>query len=80
VLGGYIAARIAHHDELLNGALASFLCVIFALLAIGSISVMEAVISVIANPVLGFVGGYIRVWQKKQRQEGAGTNIQASGV
>jgi hypothetical protein len=27
VLGGYVSARIARHDEVLNGALASILCV-----------------------------------------------------
>src|SRR5262245_53379507 len=27
VLGGYVAARIAKHDEVLNGALSSILCV-----------------------------------------------------
>jgi len=27
VLGGYVSARIAKHDELLNGALSSILCV-----------------------------------------------------
>ena len=64
VVGGYIAARIANHDELLNGTLASFLCVIFALLAIGSSSILWVIVGVIVNPILGFAGGYLRLWQK----------------
>lgn len=64
IIGGYIAARIAKHDELLNGTLASFLCVIFALFAIGSTSIMWVLIGVIANPILGLAGGCLRIWQK----------------
>jgi hypothetical protein len=63
VLGGYVAARIARHDELLNGTLASFLCVVFAVLAIGSTSVVLVLVGVIVNPLLGLLGGYLRLWQ-----------------
>src|ERR1700721_3080925 len=34
VLGGYVAARIAKHDEVLNGALSSILCTGFGLYAV----------------------------------------------
>ena len=60
VFGGYIAARIAKHDELTNGTLASFLCVLFALLAIGSTSILWIIIGVVVNPILGFLGGCLR--------------------
>ena len=69
IFGGYIAARIAKHDELLNGACASFLCVLFALFAIGSAPISSVLIGVIANPVLGLAGGYIRVWEKQRTKE-----------
>ena len=64
ILGGYIAARIAKHDELLNGTLASFLCVLFSLFAIGKSPVLLVIIGVLVNPLLGFVGGYLRLLQK----------------
>ena len=67
ILGGYIAARIASHNELLNGTLSSFLCVLIALIAIGSSSMVGVLIGAIANPVLGFVGGYLRLRQKQQQ-------------
>ena len=66
VLGGYFAARIAKHDELINGTLASFLCVLFALLAIGSTSILWVIIGVVVNPILGFLGGYLRSLQKQK--------------
>ncbi|HSW96353.1 MAG TPA: hypothetical protein VLF89_00855 [Candidatus Saccharimonadales bacterium] len=66
VLGGYIAARIAKHDELLNGTLASFLCVLFALFAIGSTPILNVLLAVLANPLLGFAGGYLQLKQKKK--------------
>jgi hypothetical protein len=31
ILGGYVAARIAKHDEVLNGALSSFLCILLGI-------------------------------------------------
>src|SRR5262249_23222630 len=34
VLGGYVSARIAKHDEVLNGALSSILCVGFGMSAL----------------------------------------------
>lgn len=33
VLGGYVGARIARHDEVLNGALSSYLCILFGIYA-----------------------------------------------
>jgi hypothetical protein len=59
IMGGFIAARIARHDELLNGTLASFLCVLFALLSLGSSSIVWVVVGIVANPLLAFSGGYL---------------------
>jgi uncharacterized membrane protein len=64
VIGGYLAARIARHHEQLNGALSSFLCVALALLTIGSFSI-GWVISVVGSPILGLLGGYLRLWQTR---------------
>ena len=64
IIGGYIAARIAKHNELLNGSLASFLCVLSALAGIGSAPVIGVLIGVIVNPVLALLGGYLRLLQK----------------
>jgi len=74
VLGGYIAARIAKHDELLNGTLASFLCVLFALLAIESTSILWVIVSVVVNPILALLGGYLRAWQTRKQNIPAQSN------
>ncbi len=73
VLGGYIAAWIAKHDELLNGALSSFLCVTFAVYAIVTGNAGEPLWIAIgllpASPALGAAGGYLR----RLRRERAAT-------
>lgn len=68
VVGGYIAARIAKRNELLNGALSSFLCLLFALFAITKAPVSQILIGIFANPLLGFVGGYLQLRVKKKRK------------
>jgi hypothetical protein len=69
IVGGYIGARIAKHDELLNGLLTSFLCV-----AISVYSLVEGRVSgsrvlqlteILASPALGLLGGYLRLAQKR---------------
>jgi hypothetical protein len=67
IIGGYLAARIAGHHERLNGTLASVLCVAFTLTAIGSISIGWAIEGVVGSPILGLLGGYLRLWQKRRR-------------
>jgi hypothetical protein len=64
VLSGYIAARFARHDELLNAALASFLCVFIDLLSLNSTPIFYVVVGVLLNPVLALGGGYIYQRQK----------------
>jgi hypothetical protein len=61
--GGYIAALVAKHDELLNGTLASFLSVLIGLHSITSTPITYVLVGVILNPLLGFIGGYLRLRQ-----------------
>jgi len=64
VLGGYVAAWIAKHDELLNGLLSSFLCtaigVYSILLGKDSRSVLLQILLLAAAPVSALLGGYLR--------------------
>jgi hypothetical protein len=68
VLGGYVGALIAKHDELLNGLLSSFLCTVTGIYSIVAVknsgSVSEHVLLLIAAPLFGLFGGYLRRVQK----------------
>jgi hypothetical protein len=79
-LGGYLAGRIAKHDELLNGALSSFLCLSLgiATLASGndSHSLSMKVLLLIASPTFALIGGYLALMLRRkntaaQASEGA---------
>jgi hypothetical protein len=76
VLGGYIGARLAKHDELLNGSLTSFLCVgggFYALATgVGSGSLLLHVAGFVVSPALGLLGGYLRLVEKRA----SGTTVQ----
>lgn len=65
ILAGYIAAKIAKHDELLNGSLSAFLCVgsgIYSLiLGATTESIFLVLVGFILSPSLGLLGGYLRV-------------------
>jgi len=67
-LGGYVAARIAKHQEILSGGLSSFLCVgigIYSIIAgTDHNSLLVKVLLFIASPAFGLLGGYIRFRQK----------------
>jgi hypothetical protein len=67
VLGGYVAARVAKHDELLNGLLASFLPVALGVysLATGKNSgpLLLPVLLLIASPLCSRLGGHLRLVQ-----------------
>src|SRR3954452_18707753 len=70
IFGGYVAAYIAEHDELLNGTLSSFLCVIMGIysIAVGHYANsrwMEAAILFAAAPICGLAGGYLRFRQRR---------------
>jgi hypothetical protein len=69
VLGGYVAAWIARHDELLHGLLSSFLCT-----AIGTYSVLTGkdsqsvhvqLLLLISAPACALLGGYLRQTRKR---------------
>lgn len=62
VLGGYFSARIAKHDEVLNGALASILCVGFGVYAVasGTGRLWLDVLYLPLSPALAALGGYLQ--------------------
>jgi hypothetical protein len=62
VLGGYVSARIAKHDEVLNGTLASILCVGLGVYAIvnGTGSSWLHILYLPLSPALAALGGYLR--------------------
>ena len=71
VLGGYVAACLAKHDELLNGTLSSLLCLAvgFYSIAFGkdSHALWVQFLMLVAAPICGFFGGYLRVQQRRVR-------------
>lgn len=62
-LGGFVAAKIAKRHELLNGALASFLCVGSGFLSLldgnSTFPLWLQLLSIIISPLLALLGGYI---------------------
>jgi hypothetical protein len=70
VLAGYVAASIAKHNELLNGALSSILCVAVGILSIGSglaasYPLIVQIALLVASPLLGLFGGYLKLVRKR---------------
>jgi hypothetical protein len=67
-LGGYVAAWIAKHDELLNGLLSSFLCTAIGLYSIllgkGVQSLLMQILLLVAAPAFALLGRYLRQKQK----------------
>lgn len=65
ILGGYVGARIAKHDEVLNGMLSSILCVGFGVYALvkGTGNIWLHVLDVPLSLALGALGGYLRARQ-----------------
>jgi len=60
-LGGYVAAWLAGHDELLNGALSSILCLTLGVVTIGwgndANPLWAQLLLLLASPAMGVVGG-----------------------
>jgi len=72
VLGGYIAAGIAKHDDVLNGALSSILCVgatVYALVS-GGAAGHEALylVSLALSPALTAFGGYLNARHRARQR------------
>ena|SRR6185312_1107576 len=67
ILGGYVAARIAKREEILNGALASFLCVGSGIYAIASgessAPLWLHVLFLLLSPSVAAFGGFLRLRQ-----------------
>jgi hypothetical protein len=70
LLGGYVAALVAKHDELLNGGLSSFLCVGVTTVSIltgkSHYPVVVQWLLLVASIAFAILGGYIRLRQKVQ--------------
>jgi hypothetical protein len=72
VLGGYVAARIARHDDVLKGALSSILCVginVYGLVSGGAVG-HEALYlgSLPLSPALSAFGGYLSARQRARQR------------
>jgi hypothetical protein len=69
ILGGYVSARIAKHDEVLNGALSSVLCIGFGVYAVasGTSRLWLHLFYLLLGPALGGLGGYLRSRQATSR-------------
>ena len=71
VLGGYVSARIAKHDEVLNGGLSSILCVASGVYAVINVSPAAPLwlhlVYLPLSPALGALGGYLRSRQNALR-------------
>jgi hypothetical protein len=69
VLGGYVAAKLAKRHELLNGALASILCILLGIYVVTSGKdphpMLVQVLLVVISPALSLFGGYLRLRQKR---------------
>jgi hypothetical protein len=65
VLGGYIAARLAQHDELLNGIVASWLCVAIGIYTLAAGRSSEPVVLILlliaVTPACYLLGSYLRL-------------------
>ncbi len=68
MLGGYTAATIAKHDELLNGALSSLLALVLAVCSLSTDPLYLAILTLITTPLLAALGGYLRLKQKARKQ------------
>jgi len=62
VLGGYVSARIAKHDEVLNGTLSSILCIGFGIYTVvnGTSHLWPHLLYLLLSPALGALGCYLR--------------------
>jgi uncharacterized membrane protein YfcA len=80
VLGGYVAARLAKREELLNGALSSFICVVLGvyMVASGNDSTPHwlQALMFIASPALALLGGYLM--QRSRRKHTRERTLTAS--
>ena len=71
LLGGYIAALIARHDQPLNGALSSWLCIAMGIFTIffskTHVRSAEDIVLILLSPAVAYAGGYLRQAQARRR-------------
>jgi hypothetical protein len=71
VLGGYVAALLAKHDELLNGALSSWLCIGIGLVSLAGVfaggDVLQTLFAIAVSPLAAMAGGLLRRRQTARR-------------
>jgi hypothetical protein len=62
ILGGYVSARIAKRDELLNGTLSSIVCIGLGVYAVvnGTGQLWLHLLYLLLSPAFGALGGYLR--------------------
>ena len=69
LLGGYISALIAKHDETLNGGFSAWLCVAIGIFGwrsgAASMPVAYHLLGFVLSPAVGALGGYFRLFQKQ---------------
>jgi hypothetical protein len=75
VLGGYVAAWLAKHDELLNSTLSAYLCFVIGIFSITSGKdshpmIVQALL-LAAGPLCSLLGGYLRLRRKTLRLQRA---------
>lgn len=72
VLGGYVSARIAKHNEVLNGSLSSILCVgggLYAMISGSAASHFWLHLAYLPlSPALGAIGGFLRSRQNARHE------------
>lgn len=76
VLGGYVAAWIAGHDEQLNGALSSIVLLALGLVGLASgrsssSATLAQLGALLLTPVLAWTGGFLRALQLRRRARAA---------
>jgi hypothetical protein len=75
VLGGYVAGSIAKGDELLNGGLSAFLCMILGLWVMtsgrDSDPMWLQLLLLVASPALATLGGGLKRMQRKRQVQHA---------
>lgn len=71
LLGGYLAARLARHDERINGAASSILSIAsgIVVIAIGYNPghLIQHLLILPVKPILGYAGGYLREHQVRSK-------------
>lgn len=69
VFGGYIAARLAKHHELLNGALSAYLCTMLGTILLATRMdhhpIYIQILLIASGPLLALIGGYLRLRQTR---------------